>query len=950
MANKDVAGDKIIADQAKQIAGLKKQLAAKDATESNAVKDQIDYSKQLLDATTKRLALEKLISDTTAEISDLQKSNIKYGMDFGRQSKKIKKTREDEFKIVMEQRKLDLKTKKDFGAVLKNQQKIADLTKNILINKKNISFAQDKLNKSSAAYTEGVETSFGFIDDIDDAIKGIPVVGGILSKAIGLDTFKEEITKNFSSLSGQFADSINGTSVAQIQASEAAIAGFEAEAAAAGIVLGETSAIVAETGVVAAETVAQATAAGTVTSELGAMIAILSAIATALGVANVELIASGAAAGVLATELGTAAVATGVLDAEVAALAPPIAVADVAAVGFGASMWAAAAASAAALAPMLPLIAAAAAVLALVALIKKGIEVDEEITNFAKKMGVTKEEAFKTHHHLLDIAQDTKVIGANQKTMEEASINLNNILGTNVEVSKDMLETNVLLTKQFDMTSEAAAEFQVTSAGLGQTGIQLAENIKETAAQYDAMTGDSTNFLDIQKRIAKTSKSTLANYHGNVKALTLATIQAKKLGMTLDETAGVSSNLLDFEQNIQDEMTANVLTGKHMNMNAARLLALEGDSAGAAAAAVAEAGKGADILKMNVLQREAVAKAAGLSVEQLMKAAELDAYSTALGGKKILSLRELSAEQLNQLAASKTITDEQAKQMAMDNQKADAQDKINTLTDKLTAIFAEMAGPIAEIIDPLMEMIKFILPAIMPLIKFAFAPLIGIMDMFKGIGKMIDGDIMGGLKDLGEGIMRFFFAPFMLGFDLIMSFFPSLKKLLSDAVDWIGDKVKGILPDWAIKLLNLDNDKSKEASSSMEEASVKHEDDAKIDPSGGLVVSGRKGSFQLNKNDSLVAGTDLDGTSSTSSTPENGNFLSGLGDLATSAMSAVSNIISPQQQDNTEIASLLKQLIAATSQPVKINIGGRVIDEIEKQTTLRKTYNTKVDSGYGTNG
>jgi hypothetical protein len=52
----------------------------------------------------------------------------------------------------------------------------------------------------------------------------------------------------------------------------------------------------------------------------------------------------------------------------------------------------------------------------------------------------------------------------------------------------------------------------------------------------------------------------------------------------------------------------------------------------------------------------------------------------------------------------------------------------------------------------------------------------------------------------------------------------------------------------------------------------------------------------------------------------------------------------------TEVAGLLKQLIAATSQPVKINIGGRVIDEIEKQTTLRKTYNTKVDSGYGTHG
>jgi hypothetical protein len=48
--------------------------------------------------------------------------------------------------------------------------------------------------------------------------------------------------------------------------------------------------------------------------------------------------------------------------------------------------------------------------------------------------------------------------------------------------------------------------------------------------------------------------------------------------------------------------------------------------------------------------------------------------------------------------------------------------------------------------------------------------------------------------------------------------------------------------------------------------------------------------------------------------------------------------------------SLLKELIAKVDQPVRMNINGKVMDEIEKQTTLRKTYNTKVDSGYGTFG
>jgi hypothetical protein len=124
--------------------------------------------------------------------------------------------------------------------------------------------------------------------------------------------------------------------------------------------------------------------------------------------------------------------------------------------------------------------------------------------------------------------------------------------------------------------------------------------------------------------------------------------------------------------------------------------------------------------------------------------------------------------------------------------------------------------------------------------------------------------------------------------------------------------------------------------------------DAQIDPSGGLVVSGAKGTYQLDKQDSVVAGTDL-GKGAGTSTSDSG--MGGLGDLAASLMGGVSALIgggsSAPAQDNSEIASLLKQLIAATSQPVSINIGGKVIDEIEKQTTLRKTYNTKMDSAHG---
>ena len=119
------------------------------------------------------------------------------------------------------------------------------------------------------------------------------------------------------------------------------------------------------------------------------------------------------------------------------------------------------------------------------------------------------------------------------------------------------------------------------------------------------------------------------------------------------------------------------------------------------------------------------------------------------------------------------------------------------------------------------------------------------------------------------------------------------------------------------------------------------QDDAIIGPDGGLVVSGTKGTYKLNKDDSIVAGTDL--LSSDSRLGNTSTSYQGLGDADT---------IFKGNQDtgNREVISLLKELIAKVEQPVKINISGRVIEELESQASMRRSYNTKIDGAYGANG
>lgn len=82
----------------------------------------------------------------------------------------------------------------------------------------------------------------------------------------------------------------------------------------------------------------------------------------------------------------------------------------------------------------------------------------------------------------------------------------------------------------------------------------------------------------------------------------------------------------------------------------------------------------------------------------------------------------------------------------------------------------------------------------------------------------------------------------------------------------------------------------------------------------------------------------------TSSAPEASSVTT-----STAAPSAAGAAAAPQGSLK-EVADLLKQILSATSQPVSINIGGKVIDEIGKQTTLRKTYSTKIDTAHGAFG
>jgi len=94
---------------------------------------------------------------------------------------------------------------------------------------------------------------------------------------------------------------------------------------------------------------------------------------------------------------------------------------------------------------------------------------------------------------------------------------------------------------------------------------------------------------------------------------------AKKLGMDMNTISSAAESLLDWESSINAEMEASVLLGREVNMEQARQLMFEGKHEEAMKAIMQQVGSEADFAAMNVVQREALASAAGVSLTDLTK-------------------------------------------------------------------------------------------------------------------------------------------------------------------------------------------------------------------------------------------------------------------------------------------------------------------------------------------
>jgi len=380
--------------------------------------------------------------------------------------------------------------------------------------------------------------------------------------------------------------------------------------------------------------------------------------------------------------------------------------------------------------------------------------VDSGAGDMAKSMNMTYDEALTTRRELGNIATISGDAALTTRGLQETYMAIGQSLGTNAKLNEKDLITATKLREQAGYTNDQLVELNKLSSINGKSIEKNTKEILGGAKAYSIRKGLVINEKQVLDDVTKASASLKLSLGGSADELARSATQARAVGLNLEQAATIADSLLQFESSIENELSAELLTGKDLNFEKARTLALNNDIAGAAEEVAKQVGTSADWANMNAIAQESIAKATGLTKDQLAQSIiEREALAK-------IGLKDAAAAKAKYDTLRKTMTAEQAaaalgdEALAKQYEQQSVQERFNQTVEKLKEVFVQIAEPILAILSPLMDLISFVLPVINKLLQ----PIIGafqvIASTVKGIIKLLSGDFSGSLasfKEIGGG-------------------------------------------------------------------------------------------------------------------------------------------------------------------------------------------------------
>ena len=344
-------------------------------------------------------------------------------------------------------------------------------------------------------------------------------------------------------------------------------------------------------------------------------------------------------------------------------------------------------------------------------ILELGFATDKQITEMSKSMAVTKDEAALTRDRFVEIQNSSGNLLETTNNLVEAQGQLAKSFGATRGFTDAQLKDQIMLTKQVGLEEESSAGLQQLALANGQSANDILKSTVKQTAALARQTGVQLDNRKVLTEVAKVSGQLRLQYQNNPELIAKAVVQTQKLGISLEQAKNIANKLLDFESSITSELEAELLTGKNLNLENARLLALQGDSAGAVAEIAKQTGSAAEFSKLNVIAQQSLAEAVGMSADELANSLVYQENLTKLGGET----RKQVEEQIRLAKEQGDMEKVRMLERSVGNEKnalaalteISAQEKFNAAVEKLKSILGSIVeGPAAKFVDILANVVS----------------------------------------------------------------------------------------------------------------------------------------------------------------------------------------------------------------------------------------------------
>ena len=470
--------------------------------------------------------------------------------------------------------------------------------------------------------------------------------------------------------------------------------------------------------------------------------------------------------------------------------------------------------------------------LGLTTMVASLVEADKSSGEFAKNQGISYKQTLAIRDDMNAIAMASKDIMVNSKELMKTQESLNKFFGSSVKFSGQLAADMTSIARRTGMSEESQGLFALESIKTGKSAKDLLKTQTAQVFELNKQKGLQVSVKEIQEAIGKTSKALQLTFKGSTKELTNQVMQAKALGATMSQVEQISSSLLDFESSIASELEAELLLGKEINLEKAREAALRGDSGKVAEEVMKNTAIMNAFETKNVIAQEAAAKALGMNRDQLaemvmeqqkletLRKAGFSDMNDAQTQYNEMRERGLSAE-----AAAKELGDAD---LARQLESVSQAERLAATMERVQEVFIQMAEPLLGLVEGILKMVGGA--------ENLAGILAGIAAIYLTIKTVQQATIaLDSIRVAKETTLAGIAGA------------KAIAEVTAASAATLGLAVVAILAGVASVASFMKSSQS----------SAKNVQDAMIGPDGGLMVSGPKGTFQLDKEDSVIAGTDL---------------------------------------------------------------------------------------------